>query len=75
MFEKLKFPILITFHIEFKVSTKKKGMSSLELNKKFELRQQTYWTFKQKSQEVINSILKRKLTRIANGDTFVIGVS
>src|SRR5680860_711061 len=28
LFEKLKFPILIAFHIVFKISTKKKGMPS-----------------------------------------------
>ena len=38
MFNKLKFPILIAFHIAFKISTKKKGMSSLELSNEFELR-------------------------------------
>ena len=32
MFEKLKFSILIAFHIVFKISTKKKGMSSMELS-------------------------------------------
>ncbi len=39
LFEKLKFSILIAFHIVFKISTMKKGMSSLELSKVFELRQ------------------------------------
>mgnify|MGYP003610978991 FL=1 len=48
MFEKLKFPILIAFHIIFKISTKKKGMSSMELSNEFELRQKTCWAFKQK---------------------------
>jgi len=38
MFEKLKFSILVAFHIAFKISTKKKGMSSLELSSEFELR-------------------------------------
>lgn len=41
MFETLKFSILIAFHIIFKVSTKKKGMSSIELSNEFELRQKT----------------------------------
>ena len=31
MFDKLKFSLLIAFHIVFKISTKKKGMSSMEL--------------------------------------------
>ena len=37
MFKKLKFNILIIFHIEFKIITKKKRMSSLELSHEFEL--------------------------------------
>jgi uncharacterized protein (DUF983 family) len=30
MFDKCKFPLLLAFHIAFKISTKKKGMSTLE---------------------------------------------
>ena len=37
MFDKCKFPLLIAFHIVFKISSKKKGMSSLELSHEFEL--------------------------------------
>jgi len=51
LFEKLKFSILIAFHIVFKISTKKKGMSSLELSNEFELRQKTCWSFKLKIQQ------------------------
>lgn len=32
MFDKVKFSLLKAFHIAFKISTKKKGMSSLELS-------------------------------------------
>jgi len=35
MFDKLKFPLLIAFHIVFKFSTKKKGISSLKLSEEF----------------------------------------
>jgi len=73
MFEKLKFPILIAFHIVFKISTKKKGMSSLELSNEFELRQKTCWSFKQKVQEAMKSSLKSLLTGIVHVDEFVIG--
>ena len=48
MFEKIKFSLLIVFHIAFKISTKKKGMSSLELSSEFELRQKTCGLFKSK---------------------------
>jgi hypothetical protein len=73
MFEKLKFSILIAFHIIFKVSTKKKGMSSMELSNEFELRQMTCWAFKQKLQQVMKSSLKSPLTGIVHVDEFVIG--
>lgn len=73
MFEKLKFSILIAFHIVFKISTKKKGMSSLELSSEFELRQKTCWSFKQKVQEAMKSSLRSPLTGVVNADEFVIG--
>ena len=73
MFEKLKFPILIAFHIVLKISTKKKGMSSMELSNEFELRQKTCWTFKQKVQQVMKSSLKSPLTGLVHADEFVIG--
>lgn len=41
MFDKCKFSLLVAFHIAFKISTKKKGMSSMELSQEFELRQMT----------------------------------
>ena len=37
----IKVPLLVAFHIAFKISTKKKGMSSLELSKEYELKQMT----------------------------------
>lgn len=73
MFEKLKFSILIAFHIVFKISTKKKGMSSLELSNEFELRQMTCWSFKQKLQQAMKSSLKSRLTGLVHVDEFVIG--
>jgi hypothetical protein len=73
MFEKLKFSILIAFHIAFKISTKKKGMSSLELSNEFELRQKTCWSFKQKVQEAMKSSLTSPLTGTVHADEFVIG--
>ena len=73
MFEKIKFSILIAFHIAFKISTKKKGMSSLELSSEFELRQKTCWTLKQKVQKAMKSSLNSPLTGVVHVDEFVIG--
>jgi hypothetical protein len=73
LFEKLKFPILLAFHIVFKISTKKKGMSSIELSNEFELRQKTCWSFKQKVQQAMKSSLQSPLTGLVHTDEFVIG--
>lgn len=73
MFEKLKFSVLIAFHIAFKISTKRKGMSSLELSSEFELRQKTCWSFKSKVQQVMQSSLNHSLTRVIHVDEFMVG--
>lgn len=72
-FEKLKFSILIAFHIVFKISTKKKGMSSLELSNEFELRQKTCWSFKLKIQQAMSSSLNHPLTGTVHVDEFMVG--
>ena len=73
MFDKCKFPLLIAFHIAFKISTRKKGMSSLELSKEFELRQKTCWEFKWKIQQAMQSSKQYKLTGEVHVDEFFIG--
>lgn len=73
LFEKLKFSILIAFHIIFKISTKKKGMSSLELSNEFELRQKTCWSFKLKIQQAMSSSLNHPLNGTIHVDEFMIG--
>lgn len=73
LFEKLKFSILIAFHIVFKISTKKKGMSSLELSNEFELRQKTCWSFKLKIQQAMARNLKQPLKGTVHVDEFMIG--
>jgi hypothetical protein len=73
MFDKCKFSLLIAFHIAFKISTKKKGMSTLELSKEFELRQKTCWEFKWKIQQAMQSSKQHKLTGEVHIDEFYIG--
>lgn len=73
MFDKVKFPILIAFHIIFKIGTKKKGMSSLELSHEFELRQKTCWEFKWKIQQAMQSSLMYPLEGVIHVDEFWIG--
>ena len=73
MFDKCKFSLLVAFHIAFKISTKKKGMSSLELSKEFELRQKTCWEFKWKIQQAMQSSKQYKLAGEVHVDEFFIG--
>lgn len=73
MFDKLKFPLLIAFHVCFKISTKKKGMSSLELSEEFGLRQKTVWEFKWKIQQAMASSRKSQLGGKVQVDEFLIG--
>lgn len=73
MFDKIKFSLLIAFHIIFKISTKKKGMSSLELAEEFEIRQMTAWQFKWKIQQAMASSRQYKLEGLVHVDEFLIG--
>jgi hypothetical protein len=73
MFDKCKFSLLVAFHIVFKISTKKKGMSSLELSKEFELRQKTCWKFKWKIQQAMQSSKQYLLEGEVHVDEFFIG--
>ena len=73
MFDKVKFSLLIGFHITFKIGTKKKGMSTLELSKEFDLREKTCWSFKRKLQDVMKSSFQNPLTGVVHVDEFWIG--
>lgn len=73
MFDKRKFPLLITFHTSFKISTKKKGMSSMELSWEFELRQMTCWEFKWKMQQAMQRSCNYSLKGIVRVDGLYIG--
>jgi hypothetical protein len=73
MLDKCKFPLLIAFHIAFKISTKKKGMSTLELSEEYELRQKTCWDFKLKIQQAMRSSGKYPLNGTVHVDEFYIG--
>ena len=73
MFDKCKFSLLIAFHIVFKISSKKKGMSSLELSHEFELRQPTCWEFKWKIQQAMQSSKQNPLSGEVHVDEFFIG--
>lgn len=73
MFDKCKFSLHLAFHIAFKISTKKKGMSSLELFQEFELRQMTCWEFKWKIQQAMQSSKQHPINGTVHVDEFFIG--
>ena len=73
MFDKCKFSLHLAFHIAFKISTKKKGMSTLELSQEFELRQKTCWEFKWKLQQAMQSSKQHQISGIVHVDEFYIG--
>lgn len=73
MFDKVKFPLLIAFHIVFKIATKIKGMSTLELSHEFELRQPTCWEFKWKIQQAMQSSKRHLLNGEVHVDEIFIG--
>jgi hypothetical protein len=73
MFEQCKFSLHLAFHICFKISTKKKGMSSLELSHEFDLRQSTCWDFKCKIQQAMSSSKQQPLCGTVHVDEFYIG--
>lgn len=73
MFDKCKFSIHVAFHLVFKLSTKKKGMSSLELSQEFDLRQKTCWDFKRKIQQAMCSSYLHPLTGTVHVDEFYVG--
>jgi hypothetical protein len=69
MFDKCKF----SFHLAFKISRKKKGMSSLELSHEFDLRQMTCWEFKWKIRQAMRSSRQHPLTGTVHVDEFYVG--
>lgn len=73
MFHNLKFPILKAFHILFRLSVSKKGMSTIELGREYALQQKTCWLFKRKAQEAMKSNGASMLEGIIQIDEFVIG--
>jgi hypothetical protein len=73
MFDKCQFPIQLAFHIAFKISTKKKWMSSLEVSEEYGLRQMTCWEFKWKIQQAMRSSGKCPLEGVVHVDEFFIG--
>lgn len=65
--------LLAVFHIAFKISTKKKRMSSEELSEGYDLRQKTCWEFKWEIQQAMKSSGLHPLTGKVHVDEFYVG--
>lgn len=73
LFHKIKFPLLKAFHICYRVSVSKKGMSSWELSRELGLRQMTCWAFRRKIQEAMASSESFPLEGRVDVDELAIG--
>lgn len=73
MFHKLKLPLLKAFGMAFRVSVKKKGMSTVELSREFSVNQKSSWLFKRKTQEAMRSSGEHLLDTKVEVDEILIG--
>lgn len=73
MFDKVRFSMQTCFHIIFKICTKIKGMSALEISREFDTRPMTCWMFKWKVQQAMRSSKHNLLKGEVHIDEFYIG--
>lgn len=55
LFHKLKFPIVKAFWIVYQLGTMKKGMSTVEISRQYDIHQETAWFFKRKVQQAMST--------------------
>jgi transposase-like protein len=73
MFHKCKLGLLRAFEIGFRISVKKKGMSSCELAREFGCQQKSAWLLKAKYQNAMKSSDKHPLEGEVEVDEFLVG--
>lgn len=73
MFHKCKLGLLRAFEIGFRISVKKKGMSSNELAKEFDCQQRSAWLLKAKFQNAMKSSNQYPLETKVEVDEFLVG--
>ena len=73
MFHGMKMPILKAFHMVFRITTKKKGMSTIELGTEVGVQQKTAWLFKRKVQAAMKKDKDDKLNGKVDIDETLIG--
>lgn len=73
VFHGIKMPVLKAFHMVFRITTKKKGMSTVELGTEVGVEQKTAWLFKRKVQLAMKSDKDDKLNGNVQVDETLVG--
>ena len=73
IFHGMKMPILKAFHMMFRLTAKKKGMSTTELGSEVGVQQKTAWLFKRKVQVAMKQDNNDKLKGNVDADETIIG--
>jgi len=73
VFHSMKMPILKAFHMVFRLTAKKKGMSTIELGTEVGVQQKTAWLFKRKVQAVMKQDNNDKLDGDVDADETLLG--
>ncbi len=73
LFHGIKMPMLKAFHMIFRLTAKKKGMSTTELGAEVGVQQKTAWLFKRKVQVVMKQNAKHKLSGKVDADETLLG--
>ena len=73
LFHKLRFSIVKAFWITYQLSTMKKGLSSCEISRQYEIHQETAWFFKRKVQQAMGQAGGSLLKTNVEVDETVIG--
>lgn len=73
IFHGMKMPILKAFHMVFRLTAKKKGMSTTELGDEVGVQQKTAWLFKRKIQVAMKPDMDNKLSGNVDVDETMLG--
>jgi hypothetical protein len=73
LFHKVKFGLQMAFCVVFEMSTSTKSVSSIQMGKRFYIRQGAAWYFMQKVRKSMKSSQKYPLTEIVHVDEFTLG--
>lgn len=73
LFHKVKFGLQKAFCVVFEMSTSSKSVSSIQMGKRFDIRQGTAWYFMQKVRRAMKSSQNYPLSELVHVDEFTVG--